>query len=196
MPQHDTELIDRIWSQFRGVEELLDSEDDPELWRVVLGQILADAQYLASNNRDKKITVFAHIGRCSHWLRPHQTRWITAADGRFAAPIGYGGSGYSRRGLPEFDWSLKWQWEREQEKWIPTLKPAGKRRLEFRVAIPSRTRRHQQAAVHTIWRPGTPAAPGEKAVQFYGFRQTDSAWQQTAYWCSSETLYEMQRNGS
>ena len=196
MLQHDTEIIDYVWMQFDCIQDLLNSEDDVELWREALGQIIADAQFLASNICDKKTAVFAHVGRCSHWLRPHQSRWTLDADGGFAAPIGYGGSGNSLWGLPEFDCSFKWQWEQNSGEWLPTLKPEGKRLLEFRVAIPSRTLRHQQAAVHTVWRPGTPAAPNKESVQFYGFRNQDTKWKITAHWCQIDTTYDEQTNTS
>lgn len=76
-----------------AIAQNLNAEDDPELWQVVIDTILADLQ--AANG----ITV--EIGRCSHWLRPHQTRWT--ADGGFAWPTGYGGTAFSRTGLPLFD---------------------------------------------------------------------------------------------
>lgn len=187
MLRHDPQIVERIWSQFGCIDANFAAEDDIELWREALGQIVADAEFQTSHINDKKLAIFAQIGRWSHWLRPHQTRWIADADGGFAAPIGYGGSGWSRRGLPEFDWSMKLQWNRKTNNWTPTLKPQGKRLLEFRVAIPSRTMLHEQAAVHTIWRPGTPSRPNHKTVQFYGFRKQQSGWQLTAHWSRSDT---------
>jgi hypothetical protein len=121
---------------------LLDGEDDPQSWRVALDTILADLE--------KEPGMMVEVGRCSHWLRPHGSRW--SADGGFALPTGYGSGsgGYSLSALPQFDWSaiLRWNgvaWE--------VVAPESVR-YAVRVTIPSRTTRHNQAAVHTIWMTG------------------------------------------
>ena len=143
--------------------ELLDLNDDAEFWQVALNHILSEVE--------KDTQVFVEVGRCSHWLRPHQSRWT--ADGGFAWPTGYGSGngGYSNSALPEFDWSvvLGWtgtSWDRVKRQSI---------RHSLRVTIPSRTKRHQQAAVHTLWHTGR-----EKEVVFYGFRKREHVWTCTA----------------
>lgn len=129
--------------------ERLEAEDDPELWRVVIDTILADLQVASG------MTV--EFGRCSHWFRPHQTRWT--ADGGFALPVGYGGTWH---GLPQFDWSVVLEWTTEG--WVSALVKSDKPSL--RIAIPSRTARHLQAAVHTQWK----TERKERRI-FYGFRK-------------------------
>jgi len=133
----------------------LNSEDDPNLWQVVMDTILLDLEPV------KGMT--AEIGRCSHWMRPHQTRWT--ADGGFAAPIGY------HHGTPEFDWSIILEWTGQE--WIAATDKGAKPVL--RVAIPSRSTRHNQAAVHTLWRTGK-----ENKSRPYGFRKKNDLWQLTA----------------
>ena len=59
---------------FEDFAAKLDEEDDPELWRVALRYILAEIEPGPG--------ISIEVGRCSHWLRPHQTRWT--ADGGFA----------------------------------------------------------------------------------------------------------------
>jgi hypothetical protein len=115
--------------------------------------------------------ILVEVGRCSHWLRPHQARWL--ADGGFAWPTGYGsgGGGYSRWALPQFDWSVVLggngtAWEVVRRRSVRTA---------LRLAIPSRTRRHRQAAVHALWH-----TEREKALVFYGFRKRDDGWTCTA----------------
>jgi hypothetical protein len=192
MLKHSDNLTVAIWAQFQPrIVPALESEDDIDLWAVAVGHIIADAEFLCGNAATTE-TVFTEIGRCSHWLRPNQTRWT--ADGGFAWPSGYGGSGFSRAGLAEFDWSLIWQWNAPQHKWECTDKPAGKRRLRLRIAIPSRTIQHPQAAVHTIWIPGSPTTPTDKLRQFYGFRKRDGTWAVTAYHCSNDTAYNCERH--
>jgi hypothetical protein len=144
--------------------ELLDEDDDAELWRVVLSQILAEIE--------KKPDVLVEVGRCSHWLRPHQSRWT--ANGGFASPVGYGsGSGvYSFSALPQFDLSIVLEWTGTA--WELVKKRTV--RHSVRVTIPSRTKRHRQAAVHTLWHTGR-----EKEVVFYGFRKRDEEWVCTAF---------------
>lgn len=95
------------------------------------------------------------------------------ADGGFAWPSGYGGGagGYSHLPLPQFDWSvvLGWsgsEWEVVERRSVPTA---------VRIAIPSRTRRHRQAAIHTLWHTGP-----EKEWVFHGFRRRDEGWACTA----------------
>jgi hypothetical protein len=95
-------------------------------------------------------------GACSHWLRPHQTRWTKA--GGFAYPDGY------RNFEPEFDWSVVLLFRDEQ--WVPV---ARKRPTFLHVVIPSRTARHKQAAIYTRWLPA-------KETILYGFRQLDGKW--------------------
>jgi hypothetical protein len=142
----------------------LGADDDPEFWRVALGYILAEAT--------ARPDVLAEVGRRSHWLRPHQSRWT--ADGGFAWPSGYGsGSGgwYFPLALPQFDWSVVLggsgsEWAVVQRRSV---------RTDVRIAIPSRTRRHRQAAIHTLWHLGR-----EKELVFYGFRRRDEGWACTA----------------
>jgi hypothetical protein len=168
-----------FWPEFEPViEPMLGEDDDPALWAVALDTIFADARALIGPASGLGC-IFAKIGRCSHWLRPHQCRWT--ADGGFAWPSGYGGVGFSRTGLPEFDWSAQWAWCPNSQGWTFRPNRPLPRDLVFRVVIPSRTRRRRQAAVHTIWRPGPPPSPRAEVMQFYGFRRRTGKWLCTAY---------------
>lgn len=144
----------------------LDEEDDRYLWRAVVDHIMA--------TWEPELGALLEIGRCSHWLRPHQTRWT--ADGGFAWPTGYGnGWSWSRMGLPQMDWSRRMTWT--ESGWV---RPVG-RKLKgscptLRITIPSRTYRHEQAAIHTRWR-----IDGEFSVVFFGFRhKLQEGWSCTA----------------
>jgi hypothetical protein len=137
----------------------LTADDDPACWQVILETVLADV--------DKQPGILVEIGCCSHWLRPHQSTWT--ADGRFALPVGYGSGGL--RALPQLDWSVVLQWT--VETWEPVQRESLKHLL--RVAIPARTARHRQAAVHTLWMTGK-----EKQRRYYGFRRKDGQWECTA----------------
>jgi hypothetical protein len=155
------------------IAEHLTGDDDPELWDVVTTTLLAHAAGAAAGTREE---VYAQVGCCHHWISPHHPiRWT--ADGGFAWPFGYDKTttGWSYRALPEFTWSesLRWAgdgWERGR---------TGRRCLVFRVAIPARTARHLQAAIHTIWTPRPPTGR-EKVVQLYGFRKREGVWSLTA----------------
>src|SRR6266849_5108978 len=90
-----------------ALQERLTAEDDPALWGQVLKTLAEDASTLETVNNGSPL--YAEVGVCSHWLRPHQSRW-TAAGG-FAYPIGYGdgdggGLPVARVGLPRLDWSI------------------------------------------------------------------------------------------
>lgn len=150
----------------------LTDEDDPTLWDVATTTILADA---ALTGRDSKDDVFVQIGSCRHWIRPHQMRWT--ADGGFAWPFGYDKTttGYSFRATPDLEWSASFKWTGGG--W--ELGRTGARCLLRRIAIPARTTRHLQAAVHTIWTPRSPSSK-EKVVQLFGFRKTEGIWNLTA----------------
>lgn len=148
------------------IAEHLTPDDDPDLWDMATRTLLAEAEALAA---ETKQDVYAQVGCCHHWISPHHPiRW--AADGGFAWPFGYDQTttGSSYRALPEFTWSefLKWM----GEAWEPGR--TGKRCLVFRIAIPARTARHWQAAIHTIWTPRSPTTR-EKVVQLYGFRKQE-----------------------
>jgi hypothetical protein len=138
-------------------KENLTPDDDPLLWTAASGVLIQeflDGPLKATDN-------FLQIGRCSHWLRPHQTRW-TAAGG-FAWPSGYGGSSaHGRNGLPEFDWSITLRFERDT--WGPADHPNGKRPTVLRVAIPARTAKHNQAVMDLRWQPA-------KTSIFLGWRK-------------------------
>jgi hypothetical protein len=167
-----------LWPIFEPVlAPLLGSEDDPSLWAVVVNAVYTDAQALcrSASGRGRVVT---RLGRCSHWLRPHQTRWT--AEGGFAWPTGYDGPRFSRTGLPEFDWFAQWEWCPESGGWVAAAGDPAPDQLLFRVAVPARSRRHRQAAVHTVWQPGTPQRPRVPLVQFDGFRQR-SGWSCTAF---------------
>ncbi|HYE16925.1 MAG TPA: hypothetical protein VEA69_00650 [Tepidisphaeraceae bacterium] len=145
--------VDRVLIQLRP-------GDDFWLWQTALDHILAE---LPSS---VEAGALVQVGRCSHWLRPHQTRWT--ADGGFAFPAGYG-PGFI--GLPEFDWSEMlthdghiWTWATDK-----SVRPV------LRIAIPSRTCRHDQAAVHTRWSLGR-----DSETRFFGFRRKDDRWTCTA----------------
>jgi hypothetical protein len=160
------------------VQELIlsrtNSHDDADFWRTALATLLHDAQADIAE-APSKADVYAQIGACSHWLRPHQTRWT--ADGGFAYPTGYGASGYSRIGLPQFDWSVLLRWNRGRQSWEAQRKYLGKRRFVFRAALPTRTVRHAQAAIHTVWLPTNLTRTEPKVWRLYGFRKINGVWQ-------------------
>lgn len=150
----------------------LNSDDDPDLWEVATHAILAEAAFVS---REATEDVFAQIGCCRHWIRPHQIRWT--ADGGFAWPFGYDQTttGYSFSALPALDWSVFFQWTGNG--W--ELGRTGGRCLLLRIAIPARTKKHLQAAVHTIWTPRSPLSM-EKVVQLFGFRKKERNWKLTS----------------
>jgi hypothetical protein len=150
--------IEQATIPFELVEKKLAADDDPDFWQAALS--LLTNEFLqrhakASRKRDWAMV----LGACSHWVRPHQTRW-TAAGG-FAYPDGYKDS------LPELDWTLTLVFRRE--KWIPVSKLPGKRLRVFRVALPSHTTRHNRAAVHTQWSPG-------RETTLFGLRKVSGNW--------------------
>jgi hypothetical protein len=174
-------VADRIHTSIalpRPVEEHLTKEDDPALWQRVLETVAEDASVLqVANNRSH---LYTELGACSHWLRPHQTRW-TAAGG-FAFPIGYGdGEGFAPgvSGLPGLDWRVILQFDPALIGWVIPAESPTKRFSFVRIAIPSRTARHRQAAVHTVWSPRTLDAK-EKRTVFYGFRNLSGVWKLAA----------------
>jgi hypothetical protein len=166
----------------RPIEERLTLDDDPRLWGEVLHAAAVDAMTLqAGVGRSSRL--YAIVGSCSHWLRPHQSRW-TAAGG-FALPEGYGDGEGFLRGLPNLDWSVTLQFERHQLGWVVPQQPPTKRFNSVRLAIPSRTARHRQAAVSAIWSPGTLDTRNKRRV-FYGFRNLDEGWKLVARWQRGE----------
>jgi hypothetical protein len=144
----------------------LSSEDDEGFWLIAISVLLRDVEAELKETQLKS-KVYVQIGACSHWLRPHQTRW-TAAGG-FVWPSGYGASGYSRLGVPEFDWSVALSRETEEQNWQPVEKFSGKRHFIFRATLPTRTQRHPQAAIHTLWFPSRPSNGKEKSVSVLKF---------------------------
>ena len=149
------------------IEEKLGADDDPQLWREVLRAAAEDASVLRCSR------LYAVVGCCSHWLRPHQSRW-TAAGG-FALPVGYGDGEGFLKGLPNLDWSVILQFDRAQLGWVLPPRPPTKGFNSVRLAIPSRTARHRQAAVHAVWSPRT-SNTKQKRTAYYGFRKSGDGW--------------------
>lgn len=144
----------------------LTPDDDPALWQAVVDLITTEVLHRRELEPSAKLDWFLQIGACSHWLRPHQTRW--SAAGGFAWPSGYkDGAGHNLGGLPEFDWSLTFRLFNTE--WVAVEKFAGRNQRTVRVAVPARSTRHKQAAVHTLWKPSN-------EVIFYGFRQRADGW--------------------
>src|SRR5262245_16355314 len=155
-----------VWDSFRILEraipsERFDNEHDIDLWRVALTSIIGETQAFYAKEF-KRQTILACIGSCSRWIRPHQSRYKAA--GGFANPHGYGnaGGGYSFSSMPEFDWCATWKQSPDRRSWSLSKGRPGRRPLVLRIAIPARSARHQQCAVHTIWQPGTPTSPDDK----------------------------------
>ena len=149
----------------------LTDDDDPDLWDVATNTILNEATLLY---RDTHEDIYSQVGCCRHWVRPHQSRWL--ADGSFALPFGYNKTATAfSYSLPDLDWSVFFKWTGDG--WKPGR--TGERCLLLRIAIPGRTARHMQAAVHTIWTPRSPSSK-EKVVRLYGFRKKEGVWRLTA----------------
>lgn len=167
------------WEDFAtAIRAMLGADDDVSLWEAAVEELFRDAEFLCSCARSNA-PIFARIGACSHWLSPHNNgSWL--ADARYAWPSGYGGSGHSIFGLPEFDWSVLWQWDGGNSHWIPAERVSGKRPLTFRVAVPGRTGRHSRAVVHALWTPGSPTQPKDRLLQAYGFTQSQGEWKCTS----------------
>jgi hypothetical protein len=156
------------------VEERLAADDDPGLWVEILRAAAEDASVLRTRSGWR---LYAIVGRCSHWARPHQSRW-TAAGG-FSLPLGYGdGEGYVG-GLPNLDWNVTLEFDPNQPGWVCPLRSPTKRFRSVRLAIPSRTARHRQAAVHAVWSPATLDAKQKQTV-FYGLRKSGDSWKLVA----------------
>lgn len=149
----------QIWlaKALEAIANKLAPTDDRALWEASLSLLFEE--FLRGAQEQRKTQPVFQIGLCSRWVRPHQTRWT--AGGGFAYPEGYQNS------LPELDWYILFN--HEDGRWIPLAKPPGKRSVIFRVAIPARTAKHAQAAIHTKW------STSERPV-FYGFRKKDGVW--------------------
>ena len=168
-----------IWPQFTtGIVEHLTTDDDPDLWAAAIEGVLGDATFLCERS-EGETPVYVRVGCCSHWLSPHNNgSWLK--DARFAWPSGYGDSGWSIRGLPEFDWSVIWEWNARNEAWNISQRVEGKRPLTLRMTVPARTARHSRAVIHALWTPGSPTTPKKKLTQAYGFEKTDGKWRLSA----------------
>jgi len=155
---HSMKTIARPNGLFDAIANKLTAEDDRDFWRIAL-TVLADEFLQKYGCESKTRNWIVLVGACSHWIRPHQTRW-TAAGG-FAWPEGY------KNFSPELDWSAIFCFQ--NQKWEPVEKFSRKRQIVFCVAIPTRSARHRQAAVHTKWLTSqTPV--------LYGFRKLDGHW--------------------
>ena len=154
------------------LQEKLGADDDPQLWKEALRAAAEDASTLNGAR------LYAIVGCCSRWSRPHRNRW-TAAGG-FAAPLGYGdGEGYVGA-LPNLDWSVILEFDPAQAGWVLPPRPPTKGYNSVRLAIPSRTARHMQAAVHAVWSPRTSETKQKRTV-FYGFRKSEAGWRLVAH---------------
>jgi hypothetical protein len=143
---------------FEALQAKLGPNDDQALWKTA-ASVLSDEFWQRHQKESGKRDWVLVVGLCSHWERPNQHRW-TAAGG-FAWPTGYSDF------LPEFDWSVIYLLRNQS--WTPLTKLPGKKLRTLRAAIPARTARHKQAAIHTRWFPG-------RETVFYGFRNLGGKW--------------------
>lgn len=167
------------------IKEMLGVDDDPQLWREVLSAVAQDASLVRSS------PLYAVVGCCSHWVRPHQSRW-TAAGG-FALPVGYGDGEGFLRGLPNLDWKVILEFDLPHLDWVIPPQAPAKRIDSVRLAIPSRTARHNQAAVHAVWSAGTSDAR-QKRTAYYGFRKGESGWRLVAHYQRGERQRQISTN--
>jgi len=166
----------------------LGTDDDERLWRAAIDVLFRDAEFLCHHARPKS-PIYTQLGCCSHWLSPHNSgSWLP--DARFAWPSGYGGGTHSIFGLPEFDWSLIWRWDRGTNRWTRNDRIRSKRPLAFRVTLPARTARRTRAVVHALWLPGSPTVPNVKLLQAYGFVKQDAEWHCTSTY-GKDDAYEV-----
>ena len=136
----------------------LTAEDDFGLWESVLN-VLTD-EFLQRYDREAKNRTWVFVvGACSHWVRPHNSRWNAA--GGFVYPEGYQNS------QPQLDWSAVLAYSNRC--WTLLRKFPGKKQIVFRAAIPARSARHKQAAVHTKW-------SNIQDPILYGFRNIEGTW--------------------
>jgi hypothetical protein len=158
------------------IQKNLSVDDDPTLWEYILHAIADEASVLSVQGGRSRLYMI--VGSCSHWARPHQSRW-TAAGG-FAAPKGYGDGEGFLRGLPSLDWNVTLQFDPIRRGWVCPQPLPAKRFRSVRLAIPSRTKRLRQAAVHAVWSSGTLDAKHKQTV-FYGFRKSERGWKTVAH---------------
>ena len=143
---------------FETLEPKLVAGDDHALWRVALSVLTDEFEQRWAEASQRAVWAMV-VGACSHWVRPHNSRWD--AVGGFAYPEGYKDS------VPELDWSLVFVFRNRE--WASVKKLPGKNIRVFRVAIPARTARHKQAAIHTRW-----TSNGQTVL--YGFRKIADKW--------------------
>jgi hypothetical protein len=144
---------------FERIAPKLVREDDHHLWPAALSVLADEFMQRCAEETQRGVRAMV-VGACSHWVRPHQSRW--SAAGGFAYPQGY------KNSVPELDWSVIFAFRNRE--WSSVKKLSSKKTKVFRVAIPARTARHKQAAVHTQWSPR-----GETVL--YGFRKVAEKWE-------------------
>ncbi len=153
----------------------LQDDDDLQLWSAVLNVAIGDInrRFEASEStRD----LYLLMGPCSKWLRPHQTR-LLIHDREFAWPSGYGGTSYSRSGLPELDWCCCFK--RNQDQTFDNIDVPYKitnRKLAVRIAVPARSLGRHRASVNLMWTHGTPENPRRPIVRLLAFNKIDVNW--------------------
>jgi len=143
---------------FEYLKSHLNADDDASFWELAL-TLVCEEFLQRQSGRKRKGEWAIVIGACSRWVRPHNSS--LGAGRMFAFPQGYKDS------MPELDWSVTLV--RRADEWIPAAKLPGKRTTVFRVAIPTRTRRHRRASIHARW------APGDEEI-LYGFLKTGEEW--------------------
>ena len=149
---------EKLTLPFEAFEAKLAADDDRDFWKTALA-VLAQ-EFLQRHEEEASKGDWAMVvGACSHWRRPHQSRWTLS--GGFAWPAGY------EQFFPKLEWSVILIYRDGQL--LPAAKLPGKKVNLFQVAVPTRTLRHKQAAVHTRW------STGSKSVLF-GVRSLDEKW--------------------
>ena len=161
----------------RVVDELsahFGADDDLALWLAVLLFVNGDISRRLSESESTRDLLLL-VGSCSKWLRPHQTRF-RIQDEHYAWPSGYSGVGFSRTGLPEFDWCCCFRRDDSDYMRIDVPHKVAKRQHLVRVVIPTQTRKRTRASINVFWTPGTPADRRQPLVQLLAFHKTGDQW--------------------
>ena len=161
----------------RVVDDLsayLSPDDDPALWLAVLRVVNGDISRRFSEV-DSAGDLLLLAGTCSKWLRPHQTRF-RVNDEEFAWPSGYSGLGFSRTGLPEFDWCCCFRRDGTAFTRIDVPYKITRRQFLVRVAIPTPTMERRKASINVLWTPGTPSDARQPLVRLLAFKKADVQW--------------------
>ena len=155
------------------IMDCLSEDDDEQFWQVVCDKLF-NKPFALIPEKQEDWPVYMMIGPCSRFLSSEQKRFSDTHGAPL--PSNSKKESYSRLVMPDYDWSVLYNYDSAKEDWVFGRDPMTNHYL-YRIALPAKTANLNHATVLTHWEPMHPTNPEfSDYPQLYTFRKKDNEW--------------------